>query len=121
MRVDGTARRQGTKGMVECTNTRGVYTSPRIYSFNRGHAEREQVTQQVAVFTGFPGDETRAVGPVVESHATSTSTAAKPPPPPPPPLPFSLPSPLLPPFLLPVHAVPYPCHPLTATKLLSGI
>lgn len=50
--------------MVECTNTRGVYTSPRIYSFNRGHAEREQVTQQVAVFTGFPGDETRAVGPV---------------------------------------------------------
>lgn len=30
-----------------------------IYSFNRGHAEREQVTQQVAVFTGFPRDETR--------------------------------------------------------------
>ena len=110
MRVDGTARRQGTKGMVECTNTRGVYTSPRIYSFNRGHAEREQVTQQVAVFTGFPGDETRAVGPVVESHATSTSTAAKPPPPPPPPLPFSLPPPSPPslPPSRPRRAVPMP-------------
>jgi hypothetical protein len=81
------------------------YILVRIYSFNRGHAEREQVTQQVAVFTGFPGDETRGrAGGAVESHATSTSTAAKPPASPP-----------------AVPVAPYPHHPLTAAKLLSGI
>lgn len=55
--------------------------------------------QQVAVFTGFPGDETERAG------GGSSPT--------PPPLPRAKP-PTLPPPL-------YPCHPLTATKLLSGI
>lgn len=37
-----------------------VYTHRYIFVQSRARREREQVTQQVAVFTGFPGDETRA-------------------------------------------------------------
>lgn len=117
-------------GEDECINTRG------IYSFNRGHVERERekararekdkaekrqrereskrakerekgrerVTQQVAVFTGFPGDETRPgrCGGVPRHFHGETAGITIP-------------------RRLRTIPAPYPCHPLTATKLLSGI
>jgi len=105
----GGCQRGGEDGRVY-KYTRYILTG--VHSFNRGHAEREQVTQQVAVFTGFPGDETRAAGPVWWS-----------------PTPLPLPRrwnhghPHRPPSSSDraVLTAPYPRHPLTATKLLSGI
>lgn len=57
----GTAR-GGEDGRVY-KYARGIYARrPYIFVQSRRTPEREQVTQQVAVFTGFPGDETRRPG-----------------------------------------------------------